>query len=129
MNNFANFGQYFSSIQHTMSTLSAKLAKLESDVATISYTVSTALNSTKDDTQVQSQGCTAEQLAEFDKRIKTIEESLSALDSIFSKLPSPSQPVEIPLNGSTLDIDNALTNSATAGEEVNVVKKKLTKKK
>lgn len=129
MNNFANFGQYFASIQQTMGTLSAKLANLENDVAKIAANLESALSVCKEPSSEHQQLTVNNE--DLEKRIKRVEESLSELDSIFSQLPSSSSTasgsakVEMNLNGSTLDIDNS---SSPPFEETNT-KKKIMKKK
>lgn len=144
MNNFANFGQYFASIQQNMSMFSVKLQDVEKKIAALtakfeeftadveekmksfvlaSESVNVA-NATTDDSVI----------AEMSSRLEKIEESFASLDSIFSQLQcSAPQPVDNISQGGVcaggvLTLDDEIQNQIT-NVETTSAKKKVTKKK
>jgi len=134
MNNFANFGQYFASIQQNMSMFSAKLqdveqrvtaltAKFEEFTADVEEKMKVFVSGSENNASVPLTD--TPNVADLATRLMKIEESFASLDSIFSQLQCPPQQVE----GGVLTLDDDIQNQITNVEPIAGTKKKVTKKK
>lgn len=132
MNNLANFGQHFAAIQQSLIGLTAKIQQIERQLVIVANKVENNNLETSPVT-VPANDSTEEikSLSECFKslevRVKIIEDTLVNLDSIFSPtnslpptqvpiaydaLTTESSAIQLPVEGSTLNLDEPQTTTA-----------------